>query len=335
MNRPQNVYKMNFFCVYLYCNHIYIINNMWPHNKSIDLFYFTYKRSNYDYLGGVIMRVYFLLILLCSANLFSDIRYITYEFSGGRMGDNLISYLHAKWIAYKYRLNLLYRPFDYSDRFMLHKYEPLLQLIEQPAQLSIDNKIYLARRRTPFIKQNNQNDEIEVFKENYRILSLTDRDLFKIPYFSDHPHEYPGGYFFSKSSFVIDWQDPDFQKILHTYLAPIEPLKHIIHPPEDTVSVALHVRNGGRFEHPTPEFDQLKFPPISFFIEQLVYVCKKYPDKKIYAFIITDSLNPTEIADTIAQAVKEFEQGLIRTLNNGIEKKSSNTYEVSLVFLRL
>ena len=44
---------------------------------------------------------------------------VTYDFSGGRFGDNLVSYCHAKWISYKYNIPLLYKPFDYSDQLMM------------------------------------------------------------------------------------------------------------------------------------------------------------------------------------------------------------------------
>ena len=250
---------------------------------------------------------------------------ITYEFSGGRMGDNLITYLHAKWIAYKHGLTLLYRPFPNSDKFMLHQYEqaahnnePAPQnIIESKPQPSIDKNRYLSLQRNYVAKpkpvaqntpnQTVPNNEISITKENYRTLHLDDQEIFKIPYFSDYQHEYPEGYFSPESSFTIDWHDEEFKEILRTHIAPAEQLEHIIQPPENTISVAMHVRNGGRYEQRSMKSDQLKYPPNSFFAEQLKYVCQKYPDKKIYAFIFTDSLNPREIADEILDKVKEFD----------------------------
>ncbi len=42
---------------------------------------------------------------------------VTYSFSGGRLGDNLLTYLHAKWFAYQHQIPLLYRCFPYSSEF--------------------------------------------------------------------------------------------------------------------------------------------------------------------------------------------------------------------------
>ena len=48
---------------------------------------------------------------------------VTYTFSGGRFGDNLISYLHAKWVAYRAGVPLLYKPFGYSGMLVMDEEE--------------------------------------------------------------------------------------------------------------------------------------------------------------------------------------------------------------------
>jgi hypothetical protein len=45
--------------------------------------------------------------------------YITYELSGGRLGDNIIAYLHAKWLSHVHGIALLYKPFQYSSDLSL------------------------------------------------------------------------------------------------------------------------------------------------------------------------------------------------------------------------
>jgi hypothetical protein len=44
---------------------------------------------------------------------------VTYELSGGRLGDNLLSYLHARWIAYRDRSPLVRTPFPRDSEFAL------------------------------------------------------------------------------------------------------------------------------------------------------------------------------------------------------------------------
>lgn len=225
---------------------------------------------------------------------------ISYELSCGRMGDNLVAYLHAKWISYRYGQELLYRPFKNSDKFMLHNLE-----------IPLDEHAYRSRAAM-------------ITKDNYRTVNLSDTGLYTIPYFSDFDHEYPGRYFASDSPLAIDWNDEGFRKIVSEYIAPIEPLKNMIFPPEPCISVAMHVRRGGLFDPvPTLKSDQLKFPPNSFFSEQLKFVCKKYPNKFIYAFIFTDDLNPHIIADEISRAMVGY--------NVVIDYRPTNTSDTAFV----
>ncbi|NDD58753.1 MAG: hypothetical protein EBZ47_05820 [Chlamydiae bacterium] len=48
--------------------------------------------------------------------------YLTYH-GGGRFGDRLIAYMHAKWLSYKYNIPMLYIPFAYSDDLILDDIE--------------------------------------------------------------------------------------------------------------------------------------------------------------------------------------------------------------------
>ena len=45
---------------------------------------------------------------------------------GGRLGDNILDYTHAKWISYKWGIPLLFQPFQYSDHFAFHDHEAML-----------------------------------------------------------------------------------------------------------------------------------------------------------------------------------------------------------------
>ena len=63
-----------------------------------------------------------LLFLLATASLTAHDG-VTYEFSGGRFGDNLLAYLHAKWVAHREGIPLLYKPFPYSSELALDERE--------------------------------------------------------------------------------------------------------------------------------------------------------------------------------------------------------------------
>lgn len=60
---------------------------------------------------------------------------VTYGLSGGRLGDNLLSYLHARWIAYCNHLPLIIKHFPMDEEFALaYEDAPLLKepIIEIP-----------------------------------------------------------------------------------------------------------------------------------------------------------------------------------------------------------
>src|SRR3990167_8744756 len=90
---------------------------------------------------------------------------ITYEFSGGRFGDNLLSYLHAKWIAYQTDIQLFYKPFKYSNYLKLHENEPLFTFT------TTRGKIKKTLKRFPEIK-----------KSSFSY-------LYTCPYFPENPKE--------------------------------------------------------------------------------------------------------------------------------------------------
>ena len=112
---------------------------------------------------------------------------VTYTFSGGRFGDNLLSYLHAKWIAYQYQIPLLYRPFNYSQYLVLDDRE--LKYVASSAQLY--------------------------------------PRLYTSPYFPEDPHEYKNGLDANGvpwSGFEVNWKDPGFRKVVKEMIAPKNPL---------------------------------------------------------------------------------------------------------------
>ena len=71
------------------------------------------------------------LFFLASFVLFSDSpQAVTYSFSGGRFGDNLLTYLHAKWLSYEHQVPLAYKPFPYSTELILDEREPSIEFFQ-------------------------------------------------------------------------------------------------------------------------------------------------------------------------------------------------------------
>ncbi len=230
------------------------------------------------------MKIKWLLLLFISNYTFSYKngsnlhQAVTYEQSPGRFGDNLTSYIHAKWIAYKFNLPLLYKPFVYSDKLMLHEQE---YLYTNDIEDSFDTILTLGKTLPD---------------TNYK-----KRILYKVPYFPESKWELKHGISFSNKAweyFIVDWNDPQFIEELKKTIKPRGPIKPMALP-KDRISVAVHVRRGGN--HDTPETIPgfpLKFLPDEFYIEHIKKLYFLLKEKPLYLYLFTDDNNPPNIIDT-------------------------------------
>jgi hypothetical protein len=217
----------------------------------------------------------FSTFILCASSENSLKHGVTYSFSGGRFGDELLCYLHAKWIAYREQLPLFYKPFRYSTQLKLHF-----------AEIHYDSVRNLGR----------------CFSLEKGIISdfmRTRRGFYLVPYFPEDEYEK-----LQYSYFDVDWKDPYFRELVKEMITPIH---DIITVPTDlnSVNVAIHVREGGGFDNDhTRYYAPTKLPPIDFYIEQLQKVIEMFPQKSLYCHIFTDSLNPEMVARIIESGVE-------------------------------
>ncbi len=217
-----------------------------------------------------------------SNSLFS-ISAVTYSLSGGRFGDNLIAYSHAKWISYRHNIPLLYKPFEYSDALLLHKEEK-----KWSAQT--------ARKYKKNIKLKHKDFSIDR-KANI---------LYEVPYFPESTLEpenrdYP-------VLFEVNWNDQNFLKIIRKLISPRHSLQSPLTPKRSIpiISVAVHVRKGTGIDSPElPKICPFKSPPDSYYIEQINKIAEIFHNKVIYVYIFTDHPNPLEIRDTFRQEVNK------------------------------
>ena len=233
-----------------------------------------------------LFRSRFLTFFLCATwSLFfqspihADHSVVTYEFSGGRFGDNLLSYLHAKWFSYEKNLPFLYKPFPYSESLALH-----------------DLEIHFRNRKLR--KKLHLSPTFKVSSKSWNIFSKVPFFSFcyVCPYFPEDKIEIEEGKFYS---FEVDWKNPAFRNMLKKMIRPKNDL-NIVKPPKNIISVALHIRDGGGFDQGAYRLEiPLKFPPLSFYIDGLKQVLETYPNKKIYCHIFTDAINPKQILDQI------------------------------------
>jgi hypothetical protein len=220
---------------------------------------------------------------------------VTYTFSGGRFGDNLVAYLHAKWISYKYKIPLLYKPFFYSDQLMMHE-------LEQPYKES-DLALF--------------EHQLTLEEGDYLDFSPHSSTLYIIPYFPECRDEYkvPHNHY---PYFEVDWDDEGFVNEIRTMIRP-RSFEVSIPLPKNKITVAVHIRKGAEFDAPLLYEQQtipsswegysdrgypLKFATDNYYQEQIKRISAFFGHQPLYVYLFTDATNPIELMENYAQALQ-------------------------------
>ena len=206
---------------------------------------------------------------------------ITYGGWIGRFGDYLMTYCESRWLSYIHNLEFYYKPFDYGNYLVasiVHKH------------IEDCNKKKVALNSALEI---NPNEDVLYVTEDYRTKDIR-----------------------------ADWTDKEFLKIIRSEIALIDPsIKKMIDIPKDHYSVALHIRRGGGADAKLCQEDitigiegwlnddgktwcpdkvfPTRFPPDTYYIEQIRTLMLLNPDKKFYIHIFTDDPAPNKLLKNI------------------------------------
>lgn len=204
---------------------------------------------------------------------------------GGRLGDQLWKYCKAKWISHYYKIPLLYKPFKYSDQLVLHEQE----------------SHYKQEDKARFIK----NVVISNVRSDRAIMSDANI-LYEIVFNASIKHAYKlenGKTTTIRDLFSACALDKNFSKKLKELIKPAIKINKVS-PPINMITVAVHVRKGGGYDPPlfSRSIDFIdkkrpkKFPPDSYYIEQIKKLSNMYEDAPMYIHIFTDDPHPEKIA---------------------------------------
>lgn len=237
---------------------------------------------------------------------------VSHEIGGGRFGDQLLGYIHAKWISYYYGIPLLCSPFLYSNQLVLHKEE--LQAEGNTAHLLKHLKACNTRDLKVTVQGldgSPQDYDPEYFHiiQTCRGMNVNynskEKELYWISYFplSDKENSEDSEWYY----FPIDWDNEGFKKELNRLIKPLY-LSPTLSLPEDRLSIALHVRRGGGFDrvdaaHACPT----KFPPQSYYVEQVRRISQLFPEKALYVYIFTDDPNPLKLVHEYKQCLSDLD----------------------------
>lgn len=244
------------------------------------------------------MFIVLFLLLLSNFTLYSDNRSaVTYTMSPGRFGDHMLAYMHAKYVSYKYKIDLLCKPFIFSCQFLLHE-------LERPYVEGVEKKF----KRVVTLRKGQQ-----------LVIHPETSTLYIIPYFPESLQEYEDPRH-NHPYFAVDWDDPEFKQELRRMLSPRYPIS-LICLPKDRISVAVHVRkNSNGFDLPlshdlergiltpgVPRYVDTVFPlkhvPDSFYIEQIKKISEIFNHQPLYVFIFSDDVHVVDITNKYKEAV--------------------------------
>lgn len=214
---------------------------------------------------------------------FADNNIVTYKKGEGRFGDQLLTYLHAKWFAYKNGCTLVYRPFSYSSFLLLDEKEVHYKNKELRKQLGLN----------PLFKTQTYQKS---FFSKIPWIGLH----YKCPYFGESSFERRE---FKNVFFQVDWKDEKFRQIVKELIAPKKELL-LTKPLPHSISIAIHVREGGGFDADHTRLSvPFKLPPLNFYTQGLNHILSLLPNKTVHCHLFTDAREPEKIVEEMKKAI--------------------------------
>lgn len=220
---------------------------------------------------GIIKKVVFLLFFSCSQSFCATA--VTYHQAAGRLGDQLITYCLAKYISFKYGLDFYIRSFSGYSQLAFSTVDPLYN----ETKLRGLEKIYIRNEADFLQRYNAQKNQLFIISDSHWETSSPDSEWYGVSH------------------------SKEFRALMRKLIAPINAIPKL-QLPHDHITVALHYRVGETFDDAAfikiqqdENNTNPKFRPFGYYVEQIKYVKRAFPDQKIYVHIFTDAANPAQV----------------------------------------
>lgn len=191
---------------------------------------------------------------------------ITYKLPPGRLGDKLICFLNAYYVAYKNKIPFYYTPFQGSEDFNFS------DILRSHVGLKF-------KRHFLYSDISSMNKVLGLPKNHSTLVTLKP---------------------FAQTN--TDMNDLSFRKEIRKMFTLTKPLK-LISLPKDRISIAMHMRMGGGFDSDAVKRQvPSKFPPKSFYEDGLQKMINSYgTQQKYYVHLFTDDKNPKKLVEELKQ----------------------------------
>lgn len=209
---------------------------------------------------------------------------VTYALDGGRFGDQLLNYLKALWVSWKFNLPLIFRPFDYSNELMLSEYH----------EISLNEEVIRS-----FSAQFGYFSDLD-FEKSAKVFShLKSTHEKNLPLLWNIGLLTP----LLENYFCEKLDDEDFRSLLQKLVKPKNEIS-LLSMPMDRKTIAIHVRTGKDYDWEINIRNMpTKFPPETFYLGALKQAAAYFGDEPLYVHIFTDHPEPPQIE---ARLMKEF-----------------------------
>lgn len=279
--------------------------------------------------------MFFIITISLYADTFSEkpLFAITCDFSGSsRLGDKIVVYCKAKWLAHKFKLPFLAQPFPYSDCFYFDKLETKIQisdinnLFKNRIDVETDDDLALK------LKTQTTNTLFQVKLMTGIVdkgLLLNQRDV--------HSRGLYYLLFSCDCLYLLATHDNVFREEIKKNIRPIVSVASFSLP-QDRITVAVHVRKGGGYdpdlsskqyfeltdynvinvthmqqkqiseETSTQGIDNrfpIIFPPEQFYVEQIVKLSNLLKDAPLFVYVFTDDKEPQALVNRLKDRVKK------------------------------
>lgn len=188
---------------------------------------------------------------------------VTYPKDGGRFGDRLIDYIHAKWISFCDGVPLLYHSFPYSESLVLSQEEMHL------------------------------GEAAHFFNPS---------QVFVCPYFPESKYELRSGKY-KKEYFEVDFDNQYFLWTLRKMIAPLKSLECIFPPNGVTSIALHVREGGGYDPSNLSFYAPHKSPPFCFYTICLNKVLELLEGRDVFCFVFTDAKDPGSIVKQLKNEI--------------------------------
>jgi hypothetical protein len=218
---------------------------------------------------------------------------VTYALDGGRFGDQLLGYLKALWISYKYHIPFLFRPFDKSDQLALSDFHQIRFSEEKvcsfdakleyffPTEMALDKSAKVFQ----YLGQKPDHQKGEKKKLIWNVGLLT-------PFIEEH--------------FCEKLDDEGFRALMGQLIVPKKQFE-LLQFPAGYKTIAIHVRTGVGFDWEINIRNMpTKFPPDTFYLGSLKHAAAFFDKEPLYIYIFTDHPRPVSILENFRKEIESW-----------------------------